>query len=256
MISIFDSLRRWFPVALALALIAAVLVLGVSLARALTSGRSARAEVARLAEAQQLADQRFAVARRDAVALARQADRVLAQHADLSAEVDRLRRASPGARVVGGADLRTGTLVAGGTPRPVEPRAPEERGPGACGPAPACLLAPGDAASIDVAQVALETRAGNRVIVGRADAYREDPAGRVLLFGGPFDARISAVTEAAPPTRPGWAFGPTVELGSRSGWLYGAQTSPPPWGPVELHLRIAGKGQEGQFGASVLWRFR
>ena len=247
---------RWLPAALVLALIVSVLVLGLSLVRALTSGRDARTEVVRLTEAQHLVEQRFAVATRDAAALARQADQLLGQHRDLSAEVERLRRASPGARVVGAAELRTWPLVASGSPRPVEPRAPEERGHGTPSPAAACLLEPGDAASIEVAEIALETRVGNRVVVGRANAYREDPAGRVLLFGGPFDARLSQASESAPAAPAGWAFGLAIELGSRSGWLYGAQTSPPPWGPVELHVRVAGNGQERQLGASVLWRFR
>lgn len=242
-----DLLRRWGPFAL---LVSAV-VLGLALARALTAGRDNSQELARVREAAVLESQKFEVADRARTALAAEFSRLMVRNLALAAEVERLKRSSPGVRPVGTVSASTGPVPVSGAAPPVEPM--PSAGSEARAPSPNCVLHLGEVASIDVAQVTLQTRAGNRVMVGQADAYRHDPAGRVRLFGGAFTSAIT--TEEADAPAPGWAFGVSAGVGT-GGAVAGVAASPPPWGSLEL-VGTAGANPRGDWHATaaLLWRF-
>jgi hypothetical protein len=177
-----------------------VVMLGV---RGCNRDAAARRELARIDEAARLqAKQVLVAAREREAALRLQLDAATRGNADLRQELERVRRATPGAKVVFVEHLSTGAVVSDGLPR-----APEERGQAAV--PPACLLAVGDLGEVVVDEVHLETRAGNRVVAGTGVARRVRPGPETRLFGGPFRAPLSSVAEKAPPeaAAPRWGFG-------------------------------------------------
>ncbi len=235
-------------------LLGAVVVLGLVLTCRLNRGRDAEAELRRRVEADVLKARGQLVAeqvRGDALdKLVRQ---IVGENEELARALEQARRAAPGARPVATARTSTGAVVAGGTPR-----APEERGPAA---APPCLLAPGDQGEVRVDQVVLETRAGNRLLVGTAAAWRMSPAPATRLFGGPFQAALSNIAMEAPPQVAGPRWGAGVWLGvGRDGWAAGPALALPQarLGPLSLEAVIgAGLGPTGtwQGGATGIARW-
>ncbi len=255
-----------------------LVVVALVMAWRLDAGRRAQGEAARLAEAEQLRQRGVAAAAQErARGLERALREAVAASEDLGAELARVRVAAPGARPVLVAKGSTGPVKAGGLPRALEGRglaAQGEEQAGGAGPqshdppaaesppSPACLLAEGDEGEIRTAVAGLETRAGNLVVVGAAEAWRLTPPA-TRLFGGPL--RLEATVEERADSGPGWGGGARVQAGRR-GVLVGPALSPPPWrvwryqleiqadAVLELSTPAPGAGREWAVGASVLGR--
>ncbi len=179
-------------------LLAAALALGVLYWRA----RGATSEAERKTEAVQLsAAGELVAASASSADLQRQAQDLAQKNSDLAAALDKAKQASPGIRTVYVDRLVTAPLVAGGEPRP----APALPPPGASlpvgGSCPPCLLAPGDRGELRATIVGLETKLGNQVVIGTAEAWRLEPAPATRLLSGPFSAPLSSVA-AVPARRP------------------------------------------------------
>ena len=118
--------------------------------------------------------------------------------ADLSVQIARVKSESPGAKIVTVYRWRTTHAVAGGSPRPPGPApgSPSQPEGGAC------LLAQGDAGEIRVTAADLQTRAGNRVVVGRAECWRLRPEPATAVLSGEFSAAAGSETLTAEPLRP------------------------------------------------------
>jgi hypothetical protein len=220
--------------------------------RAAARARAAELELRRQAEARELEAEGLLVAeRRKAGWLEENAAELLDQHHELAAEVDRLRRALPGARPVATVDLRTGPVAVSPGPRAQEGAAAAQRhdplaadGAGA----PSCVLYEGDQGEVRVAGVVYETKAGNRVPLLALEAWRLNPD--ALLFGG---VARGAWTEREPdpPERlPGWGGGVVVVGGE--GWAVGPAVAAPPLRLWRLQLEAsagAAAGPSGTWGA-------
>jgi hypothetical protein len=211
--------------------------LAVALVLFFLSARDDVASAAKRAEAAELTAKHFQVAAEaGAKDLAAAADGI----AGLKAEVARLQKESPGAKLKTVIRWRTVYLPAGGEARPPET-------PGA--PPPVCVLARGDQGQIRVDAVRAETRAGNVVAIGQAEAVRVAPPPETVLFGGPFEAALSSYTEAAITPAPRWS------LGARGWWRNPGWTA-----EVSGGYRLAGplwlEGAarfDSQFAAGVRW---
>jgi hypothetical protein len=239
----------WFVPALALVVVAL-------LAAAWNGQRLAARAAVRLAEAADLRAKGFGAAVE--VKEAQLKERI-ASAAGLKAEVERLKKASPGSRPVVVASGTTGPLVAAGAARPGNDGAPSAGAP--VEPAhdappdvsphltpPVCLLAVGDAVELRANAAALRTPAGNLVVVGTAEAWRLQPAPAARLFGGPLKLDISALP---PPSSLGWGVG-LMASASRSGWAAGPMLSPPPWVVLGYQVEAlagAGIGPSGDWSA-------
>jgi hypothetical protein len=225
--------------------------------RAAAGARAAELELRRQAEARELeAEGLLVAARRKAGWLEENAAELLDQHHELAAEVDRLRRASPGARPVATVDLRTGPVAVSPGPRAQDGAAVAQRhdpqaadGAGA----PSCVLYEGDEGEVRVAGLVDETRAGNRVPMLLLEAWRLTPPER-RIFGGLARADLSRWTEREPdpPERlPGWGGG-VVVVGGREGWAVGPAVAAPPLRLWRLQLEAlagAAAGPSGTWGA-------
>jgi hypothetical protein len=68
------------------------------------------------------------------------------------------------------------------------------------------------AGEIRVTSVQLQTEAGNKILIGTAEAWRLDPGPAALLFGGPFSAKATEVSgwpgDLIRPSK--WGIGPAV----------------------------------------------
>jgi hypothetical protein len=137
---------------------------------------------------------------------------LLAKNADLAKLYADAQKAAPGAKPLYAGTLNTGGLKVEAPPRAPQERPPAPATPGAAAPtdqpiAPVCVLADGDTASINVEQIALQTKDGNVLALGVGEAWRETPLPRAKLFGGPFKASVSDVSGLAPPSLPRWGGG-------------------------------------------------
>jgi hypothetical protein len=224
--------------------------------RAAERARAAELELRRQAEARELEAEGLLVAeRRKAGWLEENAAELLDQHHELAAEVDRLRRASPGARPVATVDLRTGPAAVSPGPRAQEGAAAAQRHDplaAAGAGAPSCVLYEGDQGEVRVAGVVYETKAGNRVPILSLEAWRLAP--EALLFGGPVRADLSRLSTLAPepPEREaGWGGG-VVALGTGQGWAVGPLVAAPPLRLWRVQVEAAGgaaAGPSGTWGA-------
>ena len=247
--------RSWWAVP------ALALLVVLALVWAWNGQRRAAGEAERALEAAELRAAGMAVA---GEATARQLRARVAEleagSADLAAELERVRRAAPGARPVGTATATTGPVPAGGPARPPWPCAPvapcpmpPEAPAGPTVPAqalPACLLAPGDTGEVRVSGAALATRAGNLAVVGAAEAWRLEPGPPARLFGGPLQVDVVREKQRAGP---GWGVGLVASAG-RAGWSAGPAISPPPLALFGLQLEAlvgAGVGQGGEWAATA-----
>ena len=186
-----------------LLLLAALVAAGAG-AYYLQRQRVVEAEARRGAEAEALrAAGQVVVERRDHDHLEAEVERLTEINAELAAALARARRAAPGARPVAVASASTGPVVVEAPQKILTPGVNEiDRAPDV-----PCLLAAGDRAELRVDEVVLETRAGNRVLVGAASAWRLEPAPVTRLFSGPFSAPLASAeaVEPAPAGVPTWA---------------------------------------------------
>jgi hypothetical protein len=227
-------------------------------------------EADRAVEAKQLEiDDQIVELQKTRDALNHDLDIALNENAKLSDALDEARKAAPGATVVRVVRASTGPIVVCG-----EPRSPPETKPSGniddrsglsercvCPPGPPCLLAKGDTAEVRVSEVDLLTKAGNQVVVGTADCRRVSPPPETSLARGPFEARLTTVSELElpkPETAPGLGLG-VAAFASGSGTALGVAFGAPPlrlWA-LQLDLTLAGgTGTAGlQGSATVLGRF-
>jgi hypothetical protein len=182
--------------------------------------------------------------------------------ADVRAALARIEKLTGKLRVLSVVRAGTTETAAGGAPRGAGgaggPGVPAEARPDAPQPAPACLLAVGDLGTVQVEEVAAETRGGARVVLGEAWAWRTRP-GRARLFGGPWATELSEAAVAPPavaPGGPGWGGGAWASVG-RGGAVAGPALALPPLLGLEATVG-GGLGADGAWaaGASVVWRPR
>lgn len=253
----------WFVPAVAL------VVIGL-LVHAWNGERTARGAAERAAEAAELEAKgvKRAAEATEAQLRARLAE-AIGQVEGLGAEVERIKKAAPGARPVSVWTGTTGSVVVGGIPRPgnwpCSPAAPcpsneAEKSATPAEPAetarntprniPECVLAVGDRAEIRAGGATLETVKGNQLPVAVATAYRTWPLPETKIFGN----RLVLDVSVAPPARPlGWGVGLMATAG-RSGWAAGPALSPPPWVVLGVQLEAlagAGVGPTGDWFANA-----
>lgn len=127
------------------------------------------------------------------------------------------------------------------------------------GAVPTCALTEADDGEIEVRSVTLETQAGNRVVVGSAEAFRHSP--RKLLFGGSFAAPLTEAAEVAKPEerKPGWGAGGGPDLTPHGAGLRIAAASPefkvPLFGGTAFVVPHAWY-DGGDYGAGVIFIYR
>jgi hypothetical protein len=222
------------------------------------------ADAARAVEASKLAaDGKIVELRKTADDLKRDLDVELESNSALQDALDEARKAAPGAKITRTVRASTGPMVAGGSPRecqaPILHRPSTDLAPTMrC---PVCLVAPGDPIEVHISEVDLQTKAGNRIVVGTGECLRVLPAPETSLARGPFEASLTQVDELEPIPRD---VTPTLGLGvaafaSGKGTALGVAIAPPPirlWS-LELDLTIAaGTGSGGPHGsATALGRF-
>ncbi len=215
-----------------------------------------RADAAeRKAEAAELKAQGFAVA---ADTSRKQLDATAASNQLLQAEVERLKKASPGAQVVG---TLSGTthLVALPFPATANGSGPQPPAtPGASSPPPGssarpCALYFDEPVEIRVDGAAMKTDGGNLVLAGVASLW--------VLFKGEsepkkvLDTPLTLKVQAQPPApAPGWGAGLALVGFSGpggGGWWAGPLVSPPSLRAIGLDLSLlvgGGVGMNGSWG--------
>jgi hypothetical protein len=240
----------------------AVVVAGVVvllLVVAWNRSRSAAGELARHLEAEQLRAAGLEVAGEKAAAdLWEEANRASAENEDLRRALEEARKAANGERPVLVVRSSTGPTPVSGAARPGAVACPDAPAPPATPPLPVCLLAAGDQGEVLVDEIVLETRGGNRILVGAASAWRASPA-RARLFGGTFNSELGQVDAAAPASEPGWGAGVWAGV-SREGWALGPALALPPLRLWSLQLEAtlgAGLGPGGvwQGGGTAVARW-
>jgi hypothetical protein len=234
-------------------LLAAVLLLALVLFRECSSRRAAEDQLAKEREA--AAIDRAGLERIHDVekaALAKELKAARGESADFRAELARAQAALAGAKVTSVVRASTG-------PRPVSTTPPETPSNGLasaeCLPAgPDCALTEADQGEIRVTEATVETKAGNRVLVGAAEArrVRDDR----VLFGGPFSVPVTEASELAPPSprRPGWGAGPLVGIGTRGAFAGIAVATPEGRMPLlggQVFGLAQGTGGGGEFAVIV-----
>lgn len=277
-------LRPWLPPAIALLLVVAAAAFLNHQHRQLTEAQRS-VEALQLEKAGQIVAHQ-----ESAKDLQAQISALTMKNGDLAASLAAARAAAPGAQAVHAATLSTGAVVVQTTPAlrddPTAPvvrtgaatagrgvqvaqngepvaagadgRAPSEKDgvqhPATMAPAAtqpqACVLSNGDRASIEVQQVTLKTVAGNFLVVGTAQAYREDQGGRALLFGGAFQSALSESSGLAPPVLPRWGAGLTGSC-SGSGCSLGPALAFPPIHVLGLQLEATAGLQLGAGGVAL-----
>jgi hypothetical protein len=247
-----SKLKPWvLPVVLLAGLVVAT-YFGVGYLNALR-GRADAAE--RKAEQADLRAKGFAVA---ADTSQKHLDATAAANQLLQAEVERLKKASPGAHVVGTVTGTTGVVAL-----PIPPQAlPSDSSPpasggvaSAAGPLPArpCALYFDEPLEIRIDGAAMKTEGGNLVLAGVASLWilpRGDTGTRKVL-----DAPLSLKVQAAAPEKSaGWGAG-VLALAGRDGWALGPAASPPPLRFLGLELELlvgAAAGPGGNWNAAAL----
>lgn len=241
----------------ALAILAAFVLL-LLLVRACNGQDAAEAKLARVQEAHEIEKAGLElVAEADKASLRSQLDEARAQSVEFAAALQEAQEKLRNSRPVFVARASTGPV----TVRPPVPDGKggdggEEVGTRSVGVSPpSCLLQPGDQGEIQVTEAVLETEAGNRVLVGAAEAYRLDP--KTLLFGGRFSVPITeAMAEPASlRSSPGWGVGLFGGLASTGPAASIALLTPPLVGDSLSGGLIATGGQDlfaAQLG--VTWR--
>ena len=93
-----------------------------------------------------------------------------------------------------------------------------------------CALSTGDMGEIRIAELRLQTKAGNYLAVGSAEAWRVEPGPAVRLFASNFSAATSLMEvnlEAVSAKKePGWGLGPMLIAGT-GGWALGPVAATP-----------------------------
>ncbi len=254
----FRRLAPWAALLLVVAGLVVATYLGVGYLNSLR-GRASEAE--RKAEAAELRAKGFAVA---ADASQKQLDATAAANQLLQSEIERLKKASPGAHVVG---TVSGTTHLVGLPIPPSALPPDSSPPAsggvasAAGPRP-CALFFDEPLEIRIDGAALHTEGGNLVLAGIASLWilpRGETEPKKIL-----DAPLTLKVQAAAPEKPlGWGAGLALVAFSGpggGGWWAGPLVSPPSLRVLGLDLSAlmgGGVGANGTWGglagALVRW---
>jgi hypothetical protein len=243
--------------------LAALVLVALALTCKLQRGANAEAEARRLAEAETLRQRGLVVVEQ---AKGRDLDaRVRAlteENVTLRDALAKAKKAAPGSRVVGVARASTGPVRVGGTGGAAGGSGTPEPSGGQNAPSssPLCLLYEGDEGEVQVDEVVLATKGGNRVLVGTAYAYRTNPLPHEPLFGGEFSAPLTEAAEERRETKAGWGAGAFVTAG-RHGYAVGPSVALPPlrvWKAQIETVAGAGLGPNGEWlgGATAVVRFR
>lgn len=94
---------------------------------------------------------------------------------------------------------------AGGTPRDC-PVTPHPDSGSNLPPAGKCLLVEGDSMRVEVDEATVETKAGNKVLLGAASCWRLTPPPETKLYQGNFESPLSQAAVVAEASKPGWGF--------------------------------------------------
>ncbi|MEI6225606.1 MAG: hypothetical protein WCS72_12675 [Deltaproteobacteria bacterium] len=241
------KLAPWAVLAVGIAVVVVLVYLGVGY---LNSLRSRASEAERKAEGAELRAQGFAVA---ADTSQKQLDATAAANQLLHLEVERLKKASPGAHVVG---TVTGTTHLVAFPIPPSALPPDSSPPAsggvasAAGPRP-CALYFDEPLEIRIDGAALHTEGGNLILAGVASVWivpRGDTETRKIL-----DAPLTLKVQAAAPEKAlGWGAGIALVGSSGPGggsWWAGPIVSPPSVSFLGLDLSALVGGGVGANGA-------
>ena len=214
-------LRPWIVPLIALAVI-------VALAWSWNREHAARVALARTAEEAKAEAARLGVVQQ---AGARDLSTALAVAQELQGQLADARKALGEVKPVEIVKWVTVPAAASGSPRPA---------PG--GGSPPCLLAAGDSGEVRVSEARLEGKAGARVLIASAEAWRLTPTAS-RLFGGPVNTPVPLALTEAVPAPPRWGAGVYVGA-ARDGWTVGPAVAFPP-------LRLWGLSVEATAGAGL-----
>jgi hypothetical protein len=208
-------------------LIAVVAAVGLICAGVLAVNhyRGAALSAQRLGEASDLTAHQVIVAQQLTAA---QLDASARRLTAVQAELDRVRKAAPGATVVQTVSATTAPVTLQGA---------------------GCLLAAGDGLRLSVDQVELRTQAKNYVLAGVARALKIDAAGvETELLAAPFTQETKLAVLGDDQRVLGWAVGPLGLISTR-GSAAGLQVSPPPLELFGLRLELTVGAAVGSAGA-------
>ncbi len=243
--------RAWWPVA-------AAVIVALFIAWKFQAAATREAEARRLAEAETLRQRGLVVvAQTSAKDIAAQVKEMTETNDALKKALENARKATGNARPVAAASASTGPVTAHGE----APAAPQTPAGDTAPSASPCLVSEGDEMEIRADEVVLETRSGNRVLVGTATAYRLNPLPIGPVFGGPFVAPLTEAAEVKRQERPaGWGAGVWAGV-TRQGWAVGPAFGLPPVKVWRTQVEVAaggglGPGGEWSGGATALVRFR
>ena len=230
-------LRPWIVPLIALEVI-------VALAWSWNREHAARVALARTAEEAKAEAARLGVVQQ---AGARDLSTALAVAQELQGQLADARKALGEVKPVEIVKWVTVPAAASGSPRPA---------PG--GGSPPCLLAAGDSGEVRVSEARLEGKAGARVLIASAEAWRLTPTAS-RLFGGPVSTPVPLALTEAVPAPPRWGAGVYVGA-ARDGWTVGPAVAFPPiriWGLSVEATGGVGLGPTGavQAGGSGIVRW-
>lgn len=177
---------------------------------------------------------------------------------DLKAENDRLRQLlNEKPKIVEIVKWKTKVVEIPSQPADVPGRDCPPPGPDGK-PSKDILLVAGDKGHVEVAEVTYETKAGNRVILGKGFCYRDEPT-PALLFSSVIEAPVSSAVAPPQAEEPRWGAGAFVGL-AKGGWALGPKIMFPPlqlWklrAEAEAGVALGPNGEYiGQAGLGVRW---
>jgi hypothetical protein len=186
-------------------------------------------DLTRVAEAEALEAQgQIVEARAERDELEARLAEVSGRSAELAQALERARKAAPTARVVRVTEASTGSVAVQGDPPPGLGSAVIEDGTGAQRPdaqgdsQSPCLLRRGDRGAIWIREATLETAAGNKILVGAAEAWRLEPGPASRLFAGQFESTLTDSRMVSPTASgDGWPTWQVVAVGIGSALVGG-----------------------------------
>jgi hypothetical protein len=236
--------------------IAAAVLFAALFARSCNRAASAEAELKREREAGKLSDAGVPPEQEvDAKALHQRIEELTSENAVFKSVLDsalvKLRDATGKTpKVVEVVKWRTKPGGAQGAAlSPVAPPAP------GCPSEAPCLVRAGTPLAIEGIEGRLETKAGNRVVVGSASCIRLEPPPPISIFEGAFDLKLTEGVVVAPPHPPSsrpWIAGVVASTNGK-GWGVGPTAG---YAGSRVVLTLGGTfGSESHAIASAMWRF-
>ncbi len=258
--------RVWEAVRPALqlvAMLAVVAIAGVIVLHEVNARKAAEDQAAKAAESARLERAGLVVAH-DATTAQLQAkiDDATRRNSDLAEALARAQAAAPDLHPTGTVTASTGVVPVehhSAAPPATSPATPPTPTASGSPPGAACVLTAADQGEVRVDEVVLDTKAGSRVLVGAASAWRAGP-NPVRLFGGSFSAPLTTADVTPPPVvqRSRWGAGAYIGVAKGNGWSYGPALAFPQlslWS-LELDTTVGvGLGTTIQAGATAIVRW-